>query len=94
MFFGYIFPFIFQLFYSDSHKDTWICLSVCLSSSLFFMSLEINQMHSKGLAVYFTSFWNYVDLANFIMFCVYFGLTYKVDSENLRHDNLIPINDC
>ena len=82
LFVGYIVPFLWQLFYSNSHATQWKCLWICLLTSIGFFLLEVNQMHQQGVSTYFASFWNIIDTSMFIIFCVYFIEAHKLSSRN------------
>jgi len=85
LFMGYIFPFLWQLFYSNSNATQWRCLWICLFTSIGFFLLEVNQMHQLGVS-YFSSFWNIIDFCMFITFCMYF---IKAHLLSIRNGNTV-----
>ena len=77
--FGFIVPFVWQLFYTESHSTRFKCSCLCLAISVFFFILELNQMREKGKK--YVDLWNFVDIAVFIAFICYFRASLDLEAE-------------
>jgi hypothetical protein len=69
-FFGFMCPFICQIFYCEQPSTVRLTVTVCMITQILFFLLEVVQMFIKG-SRYF-EFWNLVDCVLFAVFIVYY----------------------
>jgi len=95
-FFGFMIPFICQIFYCESAASVYITVTVCMISQILFFLLEVVQMVVKG-SRYF-EFWNLIDVLLFAVFVIYYLFrmtnTEKLLPRNHGHENEgVPCDD-
>ena len=69
--FGYMAPFILQLFYAESNGAVIALNTLCLITQIFFIFIEGLQMRNSGWK-YFKVMWNIIDLSLFLVYCIYY----------------------
>jgi len=69
-FFGFMVPFICQIFYCETASSVYITVTVCMITQVLFYLLEVVQMIVKGKRYF--EFWNLVDCLLFGVFVIYY----------------------
>jgi hypothetical protein len=68
--FGFMIPFICQIFYCSAEWSVWLLNSICMATQVIFFLLEMVQFKIKGKKYF--EMWNIIDCFNSLLYACYF----------------------
>jgi len=76
-------PFSYYVF-AEETSQMKSCLQICFYTTIVFTLVEVMQIKLQGIKVYFSSFWNMIDLLLYISFYTLYAYKNSQKSMNVK----------